>query len=297
MSSLTKKQILSRGRAKTLESVKNLNLWGSNLSDVSVVSELPNVEVLSLSVNSISSLKDFAYCPRLKELYLRKNCINDLNEIGFLKKLPKLRVLWLSDNPCAEGPNYRLTVIKNLPKLIRLDNVAIDESEVSSASATGDDIATPVDLPDYPDLGDTMASTMGSTKSSQSLKRSNSKDSTDQCVPSISTNQQEVTRASLVDETNKLRAELGIKPLVLDEPKEKPSAIKTLPDSRSSSVSPTPTDTRNSNILSAVLSLLKELDEGSLEAVRNEIDTRLEEFNKEESCTSSKPMIEEVLAD
>lgn len=61
--------------------------------------------------------------PRLKELYLRKNSINDISEIGFLKKLPKLRVLWLSDNPCADNPNYRNTVLKNLPKLIRLDNV------------------------------------------------------------------------------------------------------------------------------------------------------------------------------
>lgn len=46
-----------------------------------------------------------------------------------------------------------------------------------------------------------------------------------------------------------------------------------------------------------MLSLLKELDKGSLEAVRNEVDTRLEESSKEESLTSSKPMIEEVLAD
>lgn len=61
--------------------------------------------------------------PRLKELYLRKNNLNDLSEIGFLKKLPKLRVLWLSDNPCAESANYRSTVLKNLPKLIRLDNI------------------------------------------------------------------------------------------------------------------------------------------------------------------------------
>lgn len=34
---------------------------------------MPNVEVLSLSVNKIRSLQDFAYCSNLTELYLRKN--------------------------------------------------------------------------------------------------------------------------------------------------------------------------------------------------------------------------------
>ena len=61
--------------------------------------------------------------PRLKELYLRKNSIRDISEIGCLKCLPKLRVLWLSDNPCASVEKYRMTVLKNLPKLTKLDTV------------------------------------------------------------------------------------------------------------------------------------------------------------------------------
>ena len=61
--------------------------------------------------------------PRLRELYLRKNSIRDINEIGCLKNLPKLRVLWLSDNPCANVEKYRMTVLKNLPKLTKLDTV------------------------------------------------------------------------------------------------------------------------------------------------------------------------------
>ena len=61
--------------------------------------------------------------PRLRELYLRKNCIRDISEIGCLKNLPKLRVLWLSDNPCANVEQYRMTVLKNLPKLTKLDTV------------------------------------------------------------------------------------------------------------------------------------------------------------------------------
>jgi Leucine-rich repeat (LRR) protein len=42
---------------------------------------LPNLEVLSLSVNSISTLKEIVKCPKLSELYLRKNNIADINEI------------------------------------------------------------------------------------------------------------------------------------------------------------------------------------------------------------------------
>lgn len=61
--------------------------------------------------------------PKLKELYLRKNNVNDITEIGFLKNLPRLRVLWLSDNPCAGTQQYRTTVLRNLPKLNKLDNV------------------------------------------------------------------------------------------------------------------------------------------------------------------------------
>ena len=61
--------------------------------------------------------------PRLRELYLRRNSIGDIDEIGFLKNLPKLRVLWLSDNPCANIENYRMTVLRNLPKLTKLDTV------------------------------------------------------------------------------------------------------------------------------------------------------------------------------
>ena len=61
--------------------------------------------------------------PRLRELYLRKNNIRDINEIGCLKNLPGLRVLWLSDNPCANVEKYRMTVLKNLPKLTKLDTV------------------------------------------------------------------------------------------------------------------------------------------------------------------------------
>lgn len=126
-------------------------LRGSELTDVSIVKKLPNVEVLSLrlvcffyiykifkikisivfnffffltfSVNDISSLEDFAFCNNLQELYIRKNKISELGEIRHLKDLVNLRNLWLADNPCAESDDYRLTVIRALPQLQKLDNM------------------------------------------------------------------------------------------------------------------------------------------------------------------------------
>ena len=60
-----------------------------------MVAQMPNVQVLSLSVNRISSLAPFASCPRLQELYLRKNEIADVDDIAAIAHLPDLRVLWL----------------------------------------------------------------------------------------------------------------------------------------------------------------------------------------------------------
>eukprot|EP01006_Ploeotia_vitrea_P037427 TRINITY_DN66127_c3_g2_i10.p1 TRINITY_DN66127_c3_g2~~TRINITY_DN66127_c3_g2_i10.p1 ORF type:complete len:276 (+),score=62.14 TRINITY_DN66127_c3_g2_i10:63-890(+) len=94
---------------------------------------MPNVEVLSLSVNKIASLKDFAYCTNLKELYLRKNEVHDLDEVRFLRDLRELKILWLCDNPCAESAIYRTYVIRTLQFLEKLDNIDITPQERAMA--------------------------------------------------------------------------------------------------------------------------------------------------------------------
>jgi hypothetical protein len=121
-------------KASNLESIKNLNLWGNEIDDVKIVKDMPNLEVLSLSVNKISTLKPFQYCKKLSELYLRKNLIPDLSELKYLQGLSLLKVLWLWDNPCAETQNYRETVISALPNLIKLDNQAVTPEERANSS-------------------------------------------------------------------------------------------------------------------------------------------------------------------
>jgi len=131
---LTQDLVLLRSKADRLDSVRNLNLWGNDIDDVSILKDMGNVEVLSLSVNKIATLRDFQFCPRLTELYLRKNLIADLAEVQYLQNLPVLKVLWLWDNPCAEAPNYRPYVIRCLPNLVKLDNQPIAAEERKSVA-------------------------------------------------------------------------------------------------------------------------------------------------------------------
>lgn len=103
---------------------------------------MPSLEVITLSVNSVSSLEPVSRCRRLSELYLRRNLVPSLGEIFHLKELPHLRVLWLAENPCC-GPDphlYRMTVLRNLPGLQRLDNQAVTEEELSRALLEGREI-------------------------------------------------------------------------------------------------------------------------------------------------------------
>lgn len=143
MSILTENCVLSRTRAQDLKSVRKLNCWGSELEDVSIVRKMSHVEVLSLSVNNIHTLADFAYCKNLQELYIRKNNIRDLNEVLHLKDLPRLRNLWLADNPCAENEHYRMTVLRHLPNLQKLDNQTVQSHEVERAQVQGSALNLP----------------------------------------------------------------------------------------------------------------------------------------------------------
>ena len=131
---LTKELIIQKIRSDNFKNIKKLNLWGTNLDDISLLTELPNLEIISLSVNKIRTLKPFSYLSKLRELYLRKNMISDLNEIKYLIENQHLRVLWLSENPICENPNYRNIVISVLPQINKLDDIIISEEERINAN-------------------------------------------------------------------------------------------------------------------------------------------------------------------
>ncbi|XP_017851712.1 cilia- and flagella-associated protein 410-like [Drosophila busckii] len=139
MPRLTEDMIKARSKICDLQQVKKLNCWGTDIDDISIVEEMRNIEVLALSVNRISSLEPLVHCKRLKELYLRNNKIQDMSELSYLTGLKDLRCLWMTDNPCCEqaGDNYRISVLRALPKLQKLDNADVTPQELEEAKRQG----------------------------------------------------------------------------------------------------------------------------------------------------------------
>ncbi|CAM4613426.1 cilia- and flagella-associated protein 410 isoform X1 [Caretta caretta] len=248
---LTRKAVLARAKAAELDNVRKLNCWGSCLTDISICRELPNIEVITFSVNSISSLEPMSQCQNLSELYLRKNSIPSLNELFHLKNLPRLRVLWLSENPCC-GPDphrYRMTVLRNLPNLQKLDNQAVTEEELSQALVDGEEITAP---PAKRNL-------------ENSCPEAN-ESSTTECTMEPKSEHLNFT----LEETNKIREQLGMKPV---------------PRDKFSSFLPRETDgsrKKRNNILNAILLLMKELDTEGLEIIHQTVGKRLQALQKKE---------------
>ena len=108
---LKRELVQQKTKNDNIKTVKNLNLWGQNLSDVNLIKDMINLEILSLSVNQISSLSSFENCTKLRELYLRKNNISQLSELSHLSNLTNLRKLNLSENPISFLEGYRANIV------------------------------------------------------------------------------------------------------------------------------------------------------------------------------------------
>ncbi|XP_048810266.1 cilia- and flagella-associated protein 410 isoform X3 [Lagopus muta] len=240
---------------------------GSRLTDISICRDLPNVEVITFSLNGISDLEPLNQCQNLSELYLRKNNIASLNELFYLKNLPRLRVLWLSENPCcgSDPHRYRMTVLRNLPSLQKLDNQAVTEEELSQAMVDGEEITAPPARRSMENgcSASTESSAAESTMETESELLSFGLEETKLCCSGV-------LAGSCMCRQSKIREQLGMKPV---------------PRDKFSSFSPQETDcsqnTRN-NVLSAILLLTKELDAEGLEVVQETVGRRLQAFRKRE---------------
>ncbi|CAG8532978.1 17703_t:CDS:2 [Cetraspora pellucida] len=151
---LTEELILSKSNAKSVSDVRNLNLWGCELDNVSALKKCASLEVLSLSVNNLTTLDQLAECesafqfsdfnplltnlPSINvELYLRKNYINDAEQVKHLTPLRNLEVLWLCDNPCADDEKkYRYIILRYLPWLKKLDHHDVTDDEVLASMSS-----------------------------------------------------------------------------------------------------------------------------------------------------------------
>ncbi|KAJ8366573.1 hypothetical protein AAFF_G00350370 [Aldrovandia affinis] len=251
---LTRKLVLARAKASDLDSIKKLNCWGCTLTDISIFTEMPNIEVLTLSANQIGSLEHISACQSLTELYLRRNHIQSLGELCHLQHLAHLRVLWLAENPCcgADPLKYRLTVLRTLPGLHKLDNQVVTEEELARALEEGEEINhPPAPVP---------VSANGLTEA-------------------------EIENDPLnysMEETNKIREQLGMKPL----PRDKFPSFFSPRDT-------TPTLGKKSHVLDAVLLLLKELNSEELQLVQKASENRVHALHKHSSKAERSDVIQQ----
>lgn len=125
--------IQAKSKTDNLGMITKLNLSGIGFEDVSILRQMPNLEVVSLPVNRINSLKEFQYLSKLTDLSVRKNNISQISNLLYLRQLPNLKNLWMMENPISSQPNYRLLVVALLPQLEKLDNKDVTAEERSAA--------------------------------------------------------------------------------------------------------------------------------------------------------------------
>ena len=121
---MEKLRILSMGR-NMLRKIERLEDVGGTL------------EELWLSYNQISSLDGLAACSQLQVLYMANNALKDWAEVEKLNALPVLREVLFIGNPIYDGMDRqtaKLHVIKRLPRIAKVDNEMVIDSERDAAS-------------------------------------------------------------------------------------------------------------------------------------------------------------------
>lgn len=221
----------------------------------------------------------------------------DLSEISYLKHLKDLRVLWLSGNPCAEVDNYRLKVVSVLSQLDKLDDDDITPEEKTNAALFGSGQYEPsVDKSDVSDkqslvsqrstpeknLAQIIATPSSQQQYQQPYEQIQEIESEQNYVYQVQ--QRPPSQNYYVDQEYKQEIELiqpgahqqNVKNRRLSGVPYNPTVatpINNVNHSPNNQPS-TPLPNRN-NILTAVLSLLQELDPERLRIIKQECDTLL----------------------
>ena len=120
---LTEELILQKNpNILEISSITKLNICSKDISDISILSKMKNLEIISFPSNKISYLYPLSNCKNLREINLRNNSIFSFNELNYLTNLKKLKILCLEGNPISYDDNYTEKVSKILPHLHYLDN-------------------------------------------------------------------------------------------------------------------------------------------------------------------------------
>ncbi|XP_047111700.1 leucine-rich repeat-containing protein 23-like [Schistocerca piceifrons] len=140
-----------------LKRLRTLDLRANALTSTAGI-QLPTLENLYLAQNSIQLLEDLQSLTSLRVLHLRQNplrllmgfsnkmahltylnlrgCkIEDMSELKKLACLPVLETIVISENPMVEAAEeeYRVSLLSELPRLKRIDKLAVEEEELMAA--------------------------------------------------------------------------------------------------------------------------------------------------------------------
>ncbi|CAD8124875.1 unnamed protein product [Paramecium sonneborni] len=306
---LTQTLIAQKAKTEALYSIKSLNLWGNDLDDISIIERLPNLEVLSLSVNRITTLADIAKCKNIKELYLRKNNISSITELQFLQQLPKLKVLWLQENPIADHPNYRDAVISNSLTLEKLDDIVISQQDRANAQQQlqyGISQSPPTkiqkvdeEMPQFVEVikpNQYSPNNGGGRYSNQREQQTNQQRQSQQQMQQFHQSQQQqqlyqqqqllIQREREQQQKEQQQQYLQQQQYQQQIQQQQQSQLLLQQQQqqqqyqRQAIRQEYPDEERNSNILCAILSLLKELDKPTLEVVSREVYDRLQQYQE-----------------
>ncbi|KAL0484007.1 dynein light chain [Acrasis kona] len=146
--SLSTNNISNIGRIDGMESLEVLSLGRNTLTKLDNTDSMTNLRQLWLSFNKIDNLVGIEKLKNLRTLYMSNNRLSDWQEIDRLRYLPNLTDLSLSSNPIEvitreQGGNWRVEVIKRLPKLKIFDGVNVTQEELYNAKASRSNITSP----------------------------------------------------------------------------------------------------------------------------------------------------------
>lgn len=122
------------------------------LQDLDGILSLPSLKELYLAYNRVSDLSQIGMLENLQVLDLEGNDVDDLVQVQYLGLCGKLHDLTLDGNPLCRSPNpnapqtadysYRAAVRELVPQLRYLDNVSVEEEDLSCSNTLGEDWET-----------------------------------------------------------------------------------------------------------------------------------------------------------